>query len=228
MCLLHFDLWHACTVKQIVALCASHTEYQWFMAFMEVHALAIRMEKAAFNLLLTSFVAGQVSVSHPLGEQQQLVKKASSRGKVPIGPWPHTRKYGYARLARYPVHRQFVTSPGCTFMTIFACVGQCVVCILKKICYKKLLFLRWSPGDHFHALEFTVAGKKPCALAFHHVRTCGCTHCKLAMSTCLNLPKKYATCMKFNVWCFCLKYALLGYFSWFMNSHTSIGAIFKI
>ena len=56
------------------------------MAFMEVHSLAIRMEKAAFNLLLTSFVAGQVSVSHPLGEQQQLVKKASSRGKVPIGP----------------------------------------------------------------------------------------------------------------------------------------------
>ena len=70
---------------QNVALCASHTEYQWFMAFMEVHALAIRIEKAAFNLL-TSFVAGQVSVSHPLGEQQQLVKKASSRGKVPIGP----------------------------------------------------------------------------------------------------------------------------------------------
>ena len=49
---------------QNVALCASHTEYQWFMAFMEVHALAICIEKAAFNLL-TSFVAGQVSVSHP-------------------------------------------------------------------------------------------------------------------------------------------------------------------
>jgi hypothetical protein len=57
-------------------VCVSHTEYQRFMAFMEVHALAIRMEKATFNLLLTSFVAGQVSV----GGQQQLVKKASSRG----------------------------------------------------------------------------------------------------------------------------------------------------